>query len=201
MLGCMNRKRRTWLWGTAAIVSIWAVVTVGVLIARSQTPTAEKVLAFVENNQLDGLDPDEREDVIDRLADKVNRLPMEERQKMRVGDAARDFYNGMTPEERSRYLDLTLSRGMKQLMLAFNEMSRQERQKIVDEALEDIERFREDVASGKIDQQEELERENAEKFINEGLKAYLSDANADTKLDLQPLVEQMQSVMQGKRRR
>lgn len=192
-------KRKTWIKSVVAIVVIWGFATLGVVLARDQAPTAEKIIAFIEGNPIDGLSPDARGDIIDELAGKVNRLPIEERQKMRLGDAAGDFYRSMTPEERARYLDQTLSRGMQQMMTAFNEMPREQRQEIVDRALNDINEFRSEM-NGEM-QRDPVEQENAERFINEGLKAYLTDANAETKLDLQPLVEQIQSVMQESRRR
>jgi len=40
---------------------------------------------------------------------------------------------------------------------------------------------------------------NAEKMINQGLKSFYSEASAETKMDLSPLLEQMQKNLQGLR--
>jgi len=197
----MKSGSKSWVWGVGAIGLIWVIAAAGVWMARTQTPTAEKIIAYVDAHPIETLTGAERQEVIDGLADRVNRLPFAERQKMRMTGSVERFYRNMTPEERSDYLDRTLSKGMRQLMLAFNEMSRDERQRIVDEAMLDMQRFREEVQAGRAPDRDGLEQENAEKFVNEGLRAYLSEANAETKLDLQPLVEQMQMIMQESRRR
>ena len=40
---------------------------------------------------------------------------------------------------------------------------------------------------------------NLKRMVDEGMKTFIRDANADTKLDLQPLIEQMQNIMQMSR--
>ena len=37
----------------------------------------------------------------------------------------------------------------------------------------------------------------SQRVIDQGLKSFYTDANADTKLDLAPLIEQMQRNLQG----
>ena len=93
--------------------------------------------------------------------------------------------------EQQAYLDATLPRGFDELMLALNAMDPDERRRMVDEA------------SRRIDEQggppPELSDDQVQQIVDQGMKSYLSSANAQTKLDLQPLVEQMQANLQRRK--
>ena len=47
---------------------------------------------------------------------------------------------------------------------------------------------------------EEDDKEIFDKVVNSGMRAYYQEADADVKLDLAPLMEEMQARMQGLRR-
>jgi hypothetical protein len=176
------------------LAAVWVIAVGGIWLARSQRITAEKAIAYMQSHRLAGLSAAERKRILEGLAYRVNRLSFEERQKFRFEKSVREMFDEMSDEERARYLDLTLPKGMQQMMEAFNQMPPAKRKQVVTRALNDMNRMRDEM--GQEDLAKSLSDQNVQRIIDEGMKKYISGANADTKLDLQPLIEQMQSIMQ-----
>ena len=85
---------------------------------------------------------------------------------------------------------------MASFMEALDALPPAERKKFVEKGISEI-------TSGKTEEEmaraEELGDDLLETIANEGMRAYFEKANADTKLDLAPLMESMNEVMQGLR--
>lgn len=188
------KRRQIWLRGLLAVAAVWLIAMAAIGIARATRMTAGKTLAYMDAHSLEGKSSAERMRAIEGLAARVNKLSFEERQKFRFEDRIRKRFEEMTDEEKARYLDLTLPKGMQQMMQAFNEMTPARRKQVVNRALNDLDRMREETGQGEI--QRALSDQNVQRIIDEGMKNYLRDATAQTKLDLQPVIEQMQSIMQ-----
>lgn len=161
---------------------------------RAAEPTPEEVVAFVSTTPWDGLDDVGHEAAIAELADRVNRLSPEAKLDPRLGEAVREQFLVWTPAQQQAYLDRTLPRGVTEFMEAVNAMNPEDRRGLVRQAMADLDA---QLADGWTPDQRPGDREVVERMIDEGMRAYLSDANAQTKLDLQPLVERMQGVLQG----
>ena len=161
---------------------------------RSHRITAEKVVAFIAEKSLREMSPGERSARIGALADRVNHLDFEERQKFRLEKRLRAYFLEMTDAERARYLDLTLPSGMKNMMEAFNKMTPQKRKRVIDRAVTELSRVSDQ--GDRAEMEKALGDENLKKVVTQGMKSYLSEASAQTKLDLQPLVEQVQNILQ-----
>jgi len=190
-------KRQVWTWGAVALVAVWGLAGAGIWIARAQRMTASKTVAYLEAHRLNGLPEANRAKVIDGMAERVNKLSFEERQKFRYEGRLREWFEEMTPEERLRYIDLTLPKGLKQMMEAFNAMPTAKRKQIVTRAVADLGRVRDE--AGHVSAEQALSDANLKRMVDEGMKSFIRDASADTKLDLQPLIEQMQNIMQMSR--
>ena len=121
-------------------------------------------------------------------------MDFDQRREMRNDRELWQAVDKMNDEERKLYLDMTLPTGMKQMMKAFNEMPREKRQQIVEDALNRMKRDAQKV--GRDEMQKRLHDQNTQRIIDEGMKAYITDANAATKIDLQPLIEQIQRDLQ-----
>jgi basic membrane lipoprotein Med (substrate-binding protein (PBP1-ABC) superfamily) len=191
------RHRRTWIIGLLSLAAVWAVALTGMAIARSRQVTPEKVIAFVNDNPLKEKSPQDREKFVRELADKVNRLSFEQRQQMRDDKPLWQAFEQMNDTERKLWLDLTLSRSVKKMMLAFNDMSPSKRKELVDEALQNMKKNQRRNGDGELGKR--VNDENMKRIVDEGMKAFMTDANAATKIDLQPLIEQMQRVLQMER--
>jgi hypothetical protein len=187
-------KRQVWRWGAVALASVWVLAGLGIWIARAQRMTAGQALAYLEAHRLKGLPDANRAKVIDGMAERVNQLSFEERQKFRYTGRLREWFEEMTPEEQVRYIDLTLPKGLKQMMEAFNDMPAAKRKQIVSRAVADLGRVHD--GASLPDASRTLSDASLKRMVDEGMKSFIRDASADTKLDLQPLVEQMQNIMQ-----
>ncbi len=196
----MASRNRFMITGIGALVLLWAVVFGVVKWAGAARPTPEKIERFVAENPLDEInDPGRRKEVIGELATMLNALEPEELREFESSD--REAFRGkwfekLSPDEQMFFLERRVGRAFQQLMESFNKMEREERRKIVDRSLK---RMREE--RGGPARLEEADPQIAEKITSAGLKAYYEDASAETKIDLAPLLEEMQrslSMMRGR---
>ena len=103
--------------------------------------------------------------------------------------------DSLSTSERHHFLEETVEQHFKSVMKAFNQMSREERQRIVAQARRDMQKDTPD-----DDNMRRLQKEDEQVYehvVEKGLGAYYEEANADTKMDLAPLMEEMQQKMRG----
>ncbi len=189
------------LFALSALVLIWAAVGVVMSATAKHTSTPEKVNALMATAPwLDGPPgPDAtRKKYLDDIIANVNRLDFNQRRSMRDEegrDIGQRFFESLTKEERTRFLEETVELHFKSVMKAFNQMPREERQKLVKQAMDDMNRDQPDGRN-----MERLKQEDAkvfEKVVETGLGSYYEGASVETKLDLAPLMEQMQQRLRG----
>lgn len=179
----------------AILAGIWLVAGGVVWLVRSAKPTAASLEQYVAAHPLGEAAPAERARLIENVADRLNRLSFEERRGFREGRRLDGFFQSLTAEERGRFLDLTLPEGFRQMMQALNAMKPDQRQKIVQRALADIEAGRGPGGRPATDRPP-IDEAQQQKIISQGMSAFYEDANADVKLDFAPVIEQMQRSLQ-----
>jgi hypothetical protein len=179
---------KTWLKTGALVAAVWLVAAIVIHFANAAHPTAATVTAYVQSLNLDALQGAARARAIERMENMVNRISFDDRQQIDRDRIGRDFFDKLTPAEQEAYLDATLPTGFKQLMDSFNKMDPVRRKQIVTQALEQMKEHQGEGEGPPPGQQSTI----AQHVIDQGLKSFYSDANADVKLDLAPLVEQMQ---------
>jgi len=173
-----------------AVVAIWLVAALVIFLARSSQPTPESVAAYIGKHPLAGKSTGERDAILNRVAKGLNRLDFDQRQQLRRDRVTERFYGSLTPAEQEKFMDLTLPAGFKQMMEALNKMTPERRRKIVDRSLE---RMRNEQPP----ESDRLKDDQVKKIIDAGLRSFYNDASAQVKLDLAPLIEQMQKSLQG----
>ncbi len=173
------------------LVAVWALAAGVIWLVRAERPTPAKIDAYLEANPIGGLEPGERAQVIEVMASKVNRLEFDDRRELQRTERARDFFEAMTDEEQSRYLDLTLPEGFKQVMLALNKMTPEKRKNLVERALENIEN------GGPPEEADRPPVDDAmmQKIVAQGMTSFYEDANAEVKMDFAPVIEQIQQSL------
>ncbi len=179
-----------WLKTGALLAAVWLLAAIVIHIANTSHPTAATVTAYVRSLDLDTLDGTARTRAIDRMENMVNRITFEERQQLDRDRISRNFLHKLTPAEQDAYLDATLPTGFQQLMDSFNKMDPVKRKQIVNQALDRMKAHQGEGPPPGVDSN------IAQHVIDQGLKSFYRDANADVKLDLSPLVEQMQLNLQ-----
>ncbi len=178
------------------LVGVWLLAAGVIWFVRAERPTPDKIEAYLAANPLDERQDDERAEVIEAMASKVNRLEFEERRKLQRTGRAREFFESMTDEEQSRYLDLTLPEGFKQVMLALNKMKPEKRRELVERALENIEK------GGPPEDADRPPVDDAmmKKIVAQGMTSFYEDANAEVKMDFAPVIEQIQQSLRWRDR-
>ena len=185
----MNQRLRLVL----VLVAIWGITFGIIKLARAAKPTAQSVAAYVQKANINSMTAADRQKTIMRIEEMMNRISYEDRQKLRRDRVTDRFFRSLTPEEQTGFLDATLPTGFKQMMESFNKMDPVKRKEFVDRALAEMRKHEGEEPPPSINDK------NVQKIVDNGLRSFYSDANADVKLDLTPLVEQMQKNLQGPR--
>jgi hypothetical protein len=191
---------RNILFALSALVLIWTGVAAIMQATERHTSSPEKVIKLVDDSPwLNGKDVSdaERQRHIDSIIASVNLLDFDQRKQMRENDHEKwqAFMNSLNKDERGHFLQETVEAHFKSVMKAFNQMTHEERQKIVDQSLRDM---RKQEAEGRnMDRLQQEDEKVFQSVVEKGLGAYYEDASSDTKMDLAPLMEQMQQRMRG----
>lgn len=186
-----------------ALLAIWGAVAGVMRLTDKHTTTPEKVLSLMAatpwltdpNLQMNDAD---RRAYIDKVAAQVNLLDFEQRKRMRGEDderQARAFMDSLTEDEQGHFMKETVEQHFKSMMKAFNQMTPEERRRIVTQARKDMERNQ--VEGQNMERLQERDEKVFQQLVDKGLGAYYEEASAETKMDLAPLMEEMQKRMHG----
>jgi hypothetical protein len=192
----LNPRQRPILLAAAVLVVIWVVAIAGYRITQNARDTPEKVRAYAESVDLSQLSAADRAAAIRKLAAMLNALSLEERRKLRLERLA--WFEKMTEEEKSAFLEATLPTGFKQMLAAFEEMPADKRQQVVNQAVKQMKDARGQAVAGGANGAG-LSPELQEKVTKIGLKSFYSQSSAQTKVEMAPLLEEMQRTMESGR--
>lgn len=192
------------LKGLAALALVWVVVFAVRSFASTKKITAERLdrevreldLADWSENPGAGAEAERREEEIRRVAEMVNRLDFNERQKNRESRTGEQFFRKLSTKEKNQFIDLTIVESMGRFMEALDQMPVEQRKKFVEQGLKEIQDGR---TEEEMQRAKEMDGDLLAKISQEGMRAYFDKASADTKLDLAPLMQAMNEVMQGLR--
>jgi hypothetical protein len=182
---------KIWLKAGGLIAAIWLIAALAIHFAHGRQPTVASITDYVNSTDLNSLSAADRQRAIARMEDMLNRVSLEDRQQLDRARITRDFFDKLTADEQGAYLDATLPTGFKEMMESFNKMDPVKRKQFVSRALEQMKQ-----RQGDGPPPDPKQAQIAQHVIDQGLKSFYSDASADTKLDLAPLVEQMQENLQ-----
>src|SRR5579862_6399079 len=165
--------RLPWFKLVAALLIIWALAGGAIYWARSVKPTPESVMRYLDEHPMANAAPEDRAKTLEKVGKQLNELGYEERREVRMSRKLDAFFRALQPPEQSRFLDLTLPTGFKQMMDALNKMTPEKRKQCVDKALADMKKHEgEDVPEN----QRNIDG-NAQKMIDQGFRAFYSDAS------------------------
>lgn len=176
-----------WIKLGTALLAVWLVAMGIVLLARAQKATPERVAVYFQED-LNAQSSADRAHHLKRAAAMLNELSFEERQQLRRNREQEKFFSQLTPEEQGQFLDATLPTGFRQMMENFNRMDPVKRKQFVDRALAQMKAHEGDAPPRHLDDA------NVQKMVNQGLHSFYNDSSADVKLDLAPLIEEMQKT-------
>jgi hypothetical protein len=202
----LNRRWRPVFVTSLIVLSLWAIALTGYSIAKSRHVTFETVKAYVSSTDLSKLSGSERSAAIRKLADMLNALSIEERQKARLERLAWGWFGQMTEDEKAGFIEATMPTGFKQMLASFEQLPEDKRRKTVDDALK---RLRESQSRLQASDDEDgqpgtnqppvISEELQAKIRTIGLKTFYSQSTAQTKAELAPVLEELQRVMESGR--
>ena len=202
-----SQRQRTVVWAVAAIAGIWIVAGVGYTIARNVKVTPEKVQAYVAAVDLNKLSAADRAKALRKLADMLNALSLEDRQRLRLGRTAEGWFTQMTEEEKAAFIEATMPTGFNQMLAAFEQQPEEKRHRAIDDALKRLREANARAESGQpraggargTNRPAALSPELEAKVRTIGLQSFYSQSSAQTKAELAPLLEEMQKAMESGR--
>src|SRR5215831_11428996 len=143
----LSQRQRTVLFAVAAVAAIWIAALTGYWIVSHGRATPEKVRAYVDSIDFSRLSPAERAAAIRKLADMLNHLSLEERQRLRLDRTSYRWFQEMTEDEKGQFLDATMPTGFKQMLNSFEQMPEERRQRAINEAVRRLRAVRENLAA------------------------------------------------------
>lgn len=185
-------RTQVWQRGMVVLLAVWAVAIPVIWVTRAMRPTAQKTVAFIQAHPLHSRSAAERLRTVEELADLLNRLDFDERQKVQFDDPMRTYYAEMSEAERAQFWNLTLRPGMHQTVDAFNRMAPEGRRRLLNVAVAELDRLRDSPA----DLNQTLSDKNVDRIVQEGVRSYFTDADARSKLEMQPVLERVQNILQ-----
>lgn len=190
--------RPVWIKAFLVVAAVWIIAGIAIWWAKSSKPTPEHIAAYVEKHPLEGKSPNDRAKTMEKVAGQLNALTYEERREVRLSRKLDEFFRQLNSNEQDRFLDLTLPNGFKQMMEALNKMDRVKRKDFVEKTISEM-RKQEDAAMTDEARERFQDDRHVQKIIDQGLKSFYSEASAETKMDIAPILEQMQRNLQGLR--
>lgn len=187
--------RLPWFKLLAALVAIWVLAGGIIYWAHSAKPTPESVMRYLDQHPVAPTSPQDREKMLEKLAKDLNQLGYDQRREVRMSKKLDAFFRGLSSSDQARFLDLTLPTGFRQMMDALNKMTPEKRKEFVDKALADMKKHEGD----EVPEDKRKLDDNGKKIIDQGFRSFYSDASAETKMDVAPLIEQLQKNLQGMR--
>jgi len=201
----MNARHRPLVFAIAGLVGAWLLAMGGYGLAEHWKVTAAKLRAYLAGTDLNSLSGDARARALRKLEDMINALSPQERREARLGKLWNQWFEEMTEEEKSAFLDATLPSGFKQMLSSFEQQPAEKRKQAIDNAIRDLKAARD--ASPEEYQQATAGKTNGpvlsealqKQVAVTGLKSVYSDSSAETKAELAPLLEEIQKNMESGR--
>lgn len=198
----MKARQRPLFIAVVSLVMAWLLALGGFALASHFKMTAEKLRAYLAGTDLNSLTGEARAKALRDLEDKINALSPDERRRARLGKLWNQWFQEMTEEEKSAFLEATLPSGFKQMLTSFEQQAPEKRKQAIDNAIKNLRQAREETPE---EWQKGNTNQNNTNVLSEdlqkqvaviGLKSVYSDSSAETKAELAPLLEEVQKNME-----
>ena len=195
------------VYATAGVMVVWLLAWGGFALSQRSKASAENMALYLRSIDLNKLSGKERERALRRLADQMKALPIDERRRTRLESEWNRWFDAMTEEEKSAYLETTLPSGFKQMLSSFEQLPEDKRKRAIGDAVKELKKAREAIENGDdpggvrpgTNAPPELSPQLQKKIVTIGLNAYYSSSSAQSKVDLAPLLEEIQRSMENGR--
>lgn len=197
-----QRWRPVW-YCVLAVVLVWVFALTGYTIARNSQPTAEAVRTWMESINFEKLPKSERTGAIQKLANKLNALPIDERRRAQLERVSRPWFEQMTEEEKRQFVQATMPAGLVQMLSAFQQLPDDKRRRTIEDTFR---RLRETQTRLRLEGSTEALTNNLPRIgelqaamRGTGWVELYNQSPPQLKAELAPLLEEMQRVMESGR--
>ena len=183
----------------------WTITLAGVATLRATRVTPESITARLAAPPAMTETAEQRVARIEELAAQVNALPLQQRFGPELVAAIRPWFETLTPAEREHFLDLTLVPSLQQAVAAFSKMDPAGRNRLLTRALQTMRERQEEEAAlaekqgtpppPRFDPLAGLPPGAKQRIIGEGLGAVMRDMDFATRLQLLPLLMELQDEL------
>jgi hypothetical protein len=197
----LSQRQRPIFLAVGTLVLIWLIAIAGYHVAQNLKVTPDKVRAYTASVDFSHLSAADRLAAIQRLADMLDALSLDERQSLRYDRTYYKWFEQMTEQEKSAFLAATLPTGFKQMIGAFENLPPDKRKRAVDQAVKQMKDEREKTAAtGELPPQGTngvaLSQDLQDQVTKIGLQSFYSQSSAQTKAELAPFLEELQRTME-----
>lgn len=197
------KPRRIWLTAAGLIALIWAGVAVVMQQTDALVSWPEKVIELADeapwlNGR--GANSEARQQYLILLITHQNRLDAQQRRRLREeGQEALDkFFASLTEEEQKEYVNRTVDPHLDSLDRGLKLLPAEELKRLIVRMRNDLKNMRGHSREG--DRLSGQDREFMDMMITEDPLLFLREAPVKTKMELAPVLEDLQSRVQGMRR-
>jgi hypothetical protein len=196
-------RQRLWLTTLALLAALWSAVAVIMHETDGLVAWPGKVQALVENAPWlagEKLSDEKRRGYLARVITNYQRLDVGQRKSLRedAQESLDKFFESLTEEEKKDYVNRTIQPLFEVIDRGLKVMPVEDRRRLIGRMRGDLKNLRGGNAEG--DRLAEQDRKFMEDLMAEDPLLFLRDASVKQKLELAPVLEDMQSRVQGLRR-
>ena len=187
-----------------ALIAIWSSVALVMRVTEPYIMTPEKFVMIVKEAPWKGgkkPTKEVRKAFLEKVAAALNKLDFEQQRRLREDgkNETEDFFLDLTDDERRWFINQTVEKQFIFVMKNFQSMPVDQRKKTLDQVRTDMRK------NGRsVDALDGLVAENERAFeiiVERGLEEYYNKGSDKRKMQLAPLLSEMQRRTQGGRRR
>jgi len=193
-----NRRKRPLLIAIVAIAVVWLLAYSGFVLSNRSKMTAEKVRAYQSSLDFTRLSADERMKALRALAEKLNALSPDERQRWRLD---LEWFRQLSDEEKACFIEAFMPGEMQSALRMFEQWPKERQQHEIDNAFRELRNRAGTVRTAGAG----LNGTNGPLFSPEldkkirtiGLNTLFNKGSAQTKAELAPLLLEFQRQLES----
>jgi len=181
----LQRSSRRWV---GAVVVILIVLALVFLAGRAATEHVRDLTAAELRAKMAGSEME-----LDAAIAQVNRMDALARREVLQSDEARQFIQRLPPEQRLKFVEQTLDRGIQQQIERYRKLDKDQRKEFIEDAKQQQKENRQRLDDLPPDEKERVRQmassEDIQEMVEKALKAFLSLTTSAERAELAPLYE------------
>lgn len=173
----------------AALAVVWAAVWGVIHWADASIPSSEKLLRYIKGRPWE---TQPRAEVLDQIINDYKHLPFLDKRFVRdpdTGVAFSEFVRGLSAQEKELFVAQTMPPGFQEMVDGFTKMPEKDRMRLLERSYRELLENLSDSPAGTM--MAAAGPTLLRKIAEDGLGPFYESLPPDSKLQLQPMIEQM----------